>query len=358
MEPPKSPGRESQSGTRMIADSRVTMFKEVTSAFVNAQDVLDVGIILQWMDIAACLAAERHTKTSSVTLSMDDLHFDTTVPQGATVRLDATIHKVFGTSMEVGCTVWTSQPTGTDKFVCAACFTFVALGADGKKMKVAEATAVSPEEQFLSTLAAERRAWRLKRSALEQEAREEGSEASAAEPSILEGVADEEADAVMSGGGCCASGAVAVAVPTELVTVSMTQLVLPNMANHHGNTFGGQVMAWMAEAAAVAAKRQAIESVPATRLGAISHVEVALIDALQFHAKSVVGDRVVLHAQVMAADSHGLPLMATDDSERTIARDERPRAAPLLPLMTPLAVGRVLPVRRRPACLAPRWRCV
>ena len=25
----------------------------------------------------------------------------------------------------------------------------------------------------------------------------------------------------------------------------MTELVLPQHANHHGNTFGGQVMAWM-----------------------------------------------------------------------------------------------------------------
>ena len=152
-QPPHSP--ETSSGTNLIADSRITMYKVVTSAFVNAQDVLDPGVILMWMDIAACLAAERHTKTSSVTLSMDDLHFDTMVRLGATVRLEATLHKVFGTSMEVGCTVSTSQPSGRDKFVCAACFTFVALGTDGKKMRVAEALAVTPEEKFLSTIATE-----------------------------------------------------------------------------------------------------------------------------------------------------------------------------------------------------------
>ena len=303
---PHSP--ETSSGTNLIADSRITMYKVVTSAFVNAQDVLDPGVILMWMDIAACLAAERHTKTSSVTLSMDDLHFDTMVRLGATVRLEATLHKVFGTSMEVGCTVSTSQPSGRDKFVCAACFTFVALGTDGKKMRVAEALAVTPEEKFLSTIATERRAWRLKRSALELEARE------GAELSQSLDVAIEE-DAVLSGGcaagGSCCEGGVEEAVPMPLVTFSMTQLVLPNMANHHGNTFGGQVMAWMAEAATVAANRQAIESVPASHLGAISHVEIALVDALQFHAKSVVGDRIVLHAKVTRVFGSSMEICVT-----------------------------------------------
>ena len=321
-QPPHSP--ETSSGTNLIADSRITMYKVVTSAFVNAQDVLDPGVILMWMDIAACLAAERHTKTSSVTLSMDDLHFDTMVRLGATVRLEATLHKVFGTSMEVGCTVSTSQPSGRDKFVCAACFTFVALGTDGKKMRVAEALAVTPEEKFLSTIATERRAWRLKRSALELEARE------GAELSQSLDVAIEE-DAVLSGGcaagGSCCEGGVEEAVPMPLVTFSMTQLVLPNMANHHGNTFGGQVMAWMAEAATVAANRQAIESVPASHLGAISHVEIALVDALQFHAKSVVGDRVVLHAKVTRVFGSSMEICVTVEAYGATSTEVHPAPA-------------------------------
>ena len=324
-QPPHSP--ETSSGTNLIADSRITMYKVVTSAFVNAQDVLDPGVILMWMDIAACLAAERHTKTSSVTLSMDDLHFDTMVRLGATVRLEATLHKVFGTSMEVGCTVSTSQPSGRDKFVCAACFTFVALGTDGKKMRVAEALAVTPEEKFLSTIATERRAWRLKRSALELEARE------GAELSQSLDVAIEE-DAVLSGGcaagGSCCEGGVEEAVPMPLVTFSMTQLVLPNMANHHGNTFGGQVMAWMAEAATVAANRQAIESVPASHLGAISHVEIALVDALQFHAKSVVGDRVVLHAKVTRVFGSSMEICVTVEAYGATSTEVHPAPARLI----------------------------
>merc|ERR1712107_938020 len=42
----------------------------------------------------------------------------------------------------------------------------------------------------------------------------------------------------------------AVSVPVE--TVSFTELVLPMHANHMGNTFGGQIMYWMAKASAAA----------------------------------------------------------------------------------------------------------
>ena len=94
--------------------------------------------------------------------------------------------------------------------------------------------------------------------------------------------------------------------PTLLtrVQVVMTQLVLPNMANHHGNTFGGQVMAWIAEAATIAAKRQVGHSLaPSRRAWAARdrpavRVSVLIIDALSFYAKSCVGDRVVLRATV------------------------------------------------------------
>lgn len=40
----------------------------------------------------------------------------------------------------------------------------------------------------------------------------------------------------------------------EFTCVESVELVLPPHANHHGNTFGGQIMAWMENAAAVAAR--------------------------------------------------------------------------------------------------------
>lgn len=45
-----------------------------------------------------------------------------------------------------------------------------------------------------------------------------------------------------------------VAVPAENTRVESVELVLPPHANHQGNTFGGQIMAWMENVATIAAR--------------------------------------------------------------------------------------------------------
>ena len=283
-----------------LGDSRVTMFKVVTSTYADARRCLDVGCLLQWMDIAACLSAEQHCKLNCVTLSMDDLHFEHSARLGVTIRLDAQINKIFGSSMEVGVTV-VSEPQHRGQrasLVCSACFIFVAL-RDGKPAKVEQAIAATLEERFAAALATERKEWMKKRLQLEAEAasaltreatgratNDADSAVAVAEPPIVDGARG----GGRGGGGllaalpCFGASALDVAVddPSDLAVISMAQLVLPNHANHHGNTFGGQLMSWMAEAASVAACRQARKSVP----GPI-HVTLAIFDAMKFIAPCV-----------------------------------------------------------------------
>lgn len=45
-----------------------------------------------------------------------------------------------------------------------------------------------------------------------------------------------------------------VAVPADKTRVESVELVLPPHANHQGNTFGGQIMAWMENVATIAAR--------------------------------------------------------------------------------------------------------
>lgn len=54
--------------------------------------------------------------------------------------------------------------------------------------------------------------------------------------------------------GLCSRKPKAPVVSTELTRVESIELVLPPHANHHGNTFGGQIMAWMENVATVAAR--------------------------------------------------------------------------------------------------------
>ena len=81
-----------------------------------------------------------------------------------------------------------------------------------------------------------------------------------------------------------------------LLSLSSTQIVLPHHANHHGNTFGGQIMAWMVDLATVLASRQALAS-RARGFGRVK-VRIEAIDALQFISPSKVGDRISISAQV------------------------------------------------------------
>ena len=69
--------------------------------------------------------------------------------------------------------------------------------------------------------------------------------------------------------------------------VEMTQLVLPHNANNRGTAFGGQVMAWIDIAAAVAAARHANGA-----------VVTASVDAVDFVRPIERGHVVVLKAQV------------------------------------------------------------
>ncbi len=57
-----------------------------------------MGPILRWMDIAACLSAEKLALTCCVTLSMDHLLFDSSFPVecGATILVEAQVLRTRG----------------------------------------------------------------------------------------------------------------------------------------------------------------------------------------------------------------------------------------------------------------------
>ena len=75
----------------------------------------------------------------------------------------------------------------------------------------------------------------------------------------------------------------------RLSQVEMTQLVLPQFANAHGNIFGGQILSWIDICAAIAAQRHAR-----------SNVVTASMDAMQFLLPIKLGHTVILKGQVNA----------------------------------------------------------
>ncbi|KAI9029939.1 HotDog domain-containing protein [Phycomyces nitens] len=109
-------------------ESRVTMTEIISPAHASLKGLAYAGTILGWIDIAAGLAAKRHSASPSVTRSVDDVAFLHPVKVGDIITIQASVNKSWNTSMEVGVKVEAESPlTGDRFFVAHAYLTFVAL---------------------------------------------------------------------------------------------------------------------------------------------------------------------------------------------------------------------------------------
>jgi acyl-CoA hydrolase len=91
------------------------------------------GIMMQWIDVCAGVAAMRLARGAVVTASIDRLDFLSPVKVGETVVLQAQVNSASHTSMEVGCRVDTEDMrTGTRRYVTKAYLTFVAVDEHGR----------------------------------------------------------------------------------------------------------------------------------------------------------------------------------------------------------------------------------
>ena len=91
------------------------------------------GVMMQWIDVCAGVAAMRQAGGAVVTASIDRLDFLTPVHVGEVVVLRAQVNYVARTSMEVGCRVETEDMrTGRRRYTTKAYLTFVALDERGK----------------------------------------------------------------------------------------------------------------------------------------------------------------------------------------------------------------------------------
>ncbi|XP_071658661.1 acetyl-coenzyme A thioesterase isoform X2 [Patagioenas fasciata] len=210
------------------AGGRVCMSQTVFPAHADHRGELSAGQLLKWMDATACLAAEKHAGVSCVTASMDDIQFEDAARVGQIITIKAKVNRAFKTSMEI----------------------------ELEPIKL-----LSAQDHLEHTLAIERRRIRL--------GYEQVFENLMLESNKEDTFEDEDA------------------VSTEFTHVQSIELVQPPHANHHGNTFGGQIMAWM----------ETVASISASRL-CHSYPILKSVNMFKFWGPSVVGDRLVFNAIV------------------------------------------------------------
>jgi acyl-CoA hydrolase len=103
----------------------------------NALGTAFGGRILQWIDLCAAVACQRHCRTRVVTASMDDVAFVAPIKMGMAVELRARVNAVFRTSMEAGVRIESENPvTGERRHVLSAYLTFVAQDEHGRAVVV------------------------------------------------------------------------------------------------------------------------------------------------------------------------------------------------------------------------------
>ncbi|KFV63094.1 Acyl-coenzyme A thioesterase 12, partial [Dryobates pubescens] len=210
--------------------------------------------------------AEKHAGVSCVTASMDDIQFEEAARVGQIISIKAKVNRAFKTSMEVGITVTVQDIlTNVEKMVSVAYATYVAKPVGDEKIELEPVKVLSKEDQLEHTLAIERRKIRLGYEQVFQNLMQESNRE----------------------GKYCDTFEEGDAVSADLTHVQSIELVLPPHANHHGNTFGGQIMAWM----------ETVASISASRL-CRSYPILKSVNMFKFWGPSVVGDRLVFNAIV------------------------------------------------------------
>ena len=121
------------------------------------------GVMMQWIDVCAGVAAMRHSAGGVVTASIDRLDFITPVHVGEVVILQAQVNYVARTSMEVGCRVETEDMRSRRRrYTTKAYLTFVSVDEEGRPREAPDLVLATDEDRRRHAEARRRRDERLR----------------------------------------------------------------------------------------------------------------------------------------------------------------------------------------------------
>jgi acyl-CoA hydrolase len=145
-----------------VSASRSEMVEVVLPNDANVVGYILGGRVMHLIDVAAALAAHRHSNSMVVTASVDYLDFRNPIRVGEWIVLKSSVNRVFRSSMEVGVKVWSENVlTGKRKHTSSAYLTFVAIDAEGRPHSVPALILETAEDRRRYRQAAGRRKIRL-----------------------------------------------------------------------------------------------------------------------------------------------------------------------------------------------------
>jgi acyl-CoA hydrolase len=106
---------------------------------VNHVGTLFGGHALEWMDMAASIAATRYTRSTVVTVASDKVEFKIPVKVGELIDLVAVVERVGKTSLTVDVKMFSEiLLTGERKLCTEGKFTMVAVDSNMKPISIVE----------------------------------------------------------------------------------------------------------------------------------------------------------------------------------------------------------------------------
>jgi acyl-CoA hydrolase len=150
---------------RRVADSATEMTQLVLPQHANVHGSLLGGTVMHWVDLAAAIVANRHSRRPVVTAAFDDMAFLAPVMVGQVALIHARMTLVDRSSMEIRVDVVSEDVlTGERRKTGTAFVTFVALDPVTKRPAPVPPLVLETEEEKAEHVRAlERRRLRLER---------------------------------------------------------------------------------------------------------------------------------------------------------------------------------------------------
>jgi acyl-CoA hydrolase len=147
---------------KLVRESQAEMVEVVLPNDANPLGNILGGKVMHLIDIAAAIAAHRHSRSYVVTASMDHVDFLHPVRIGELIVLKSSVNRVFHTSMEVGVKVFAENVlTGERRHTSSAFVTFVAIDDQGKPKPIPPVIPETEEDKRRYEQAEVRRRHRL-----------------------------------------------------------------------------------------------------------------------------------------------------------------------------------------------------
>ncbi|MFQ5865674.1 MAG: acyl-CoA thioesterase [bacterium] len=145
------------------SESKVEMLEIVLPNDANTLGNILGGKVMHMIDMACAVAAHRHCRRPVVTVSMDYLDFKHPIKVGESIIVQASVNRVFRTSVECGAKVMSENlSTGERKHTSSAYLTFVALDENNHPVAVLPVIPESEDEKRRWREAGIRRQQRMK----------------------------------------------------------------------------------------------------------------------------------------------------------------------------------------------------